>query len=143
VVVVLLSLDPFSFICWAYLSFVNTVGTSLSPKYHCRAASQHPTLVPALALVVAIKCTGPSSTTRTRHSHTTGASLNTAAPSLATRTTHIETPSTYESPHICGYVQFESCEKGFSDSCITLVLNIIQIIDIPAPATRSVFGTLI
>ena len=47
---------------------------------------------------------------------------------LATRATHIETPSTYEPPHICGYVQFESCEKGFSDSRITPVLNIIQII---------------
>jgi hypothetical protein len=49
VVVVLLSLDSFSFICWAYLSFVNTVGTSLSPKYHRRTASRHLTLVLAFS----------------------------------------------------------------------------------------------
>lgn len=64
-----------------------------------------------LALVNAVKWTGPSSTIRSKHSHVTWASLATASPSRATHATQIDTPSTYEPPHICGYVHFDKCKR--------------------------------
>ncbi|KAE9363541.1 hypothetical protein N431DRAFT_422371 [Stipitochalara longipes BDJ] len=59
-----------------------------------------------LALVSAITWTGPSSTTRSKHS-VTSASRATAVSSLPTRATHIDTPLTYEPPHICGYIRYD------------------------------------
>jgi hypothetical protein len=71
-------------------------------------------------LARAMTWTGPSSTTRSRHTHVARAALATEAPPLSTRGKHIDTPSTFESPHICGFVDFHSCMKSFLGASFNL-----------------------
>ena len=86
------------------------LGTRCRPNVMARRLHRILSWFVQSAFASAVKWTGPSSTDQSKHSHVTRASLATEAPSLATRAP-VDIPSTYEAPHVCGYVNFDLSMK--------------------------------
>jgi hypothetical protein len=86
------------------------LGTRCRPNVMARRLHRILSWFVQSAFASAVKWTGPSPTGQSKHSHVTRASLATEAPSLATRAP-VDIPSTYEAPHVCGYVNFDLSMK--------------------------------
>jgi hypothetical protein len=109
-VLVLSPLSPFS---------QTLLGTRCRPNVMARRLHRILSCFVQSAFASAAKWTGPSSTDRSKHSYVTGASLATEAPSLATRAP-VDIPSTYEAPHVCGYVNFDLSMRNLLGTSWTL-----------------------
>jgi hypothetical protein len=109
-VLVLSPLSPFS---------QTLLGTRCRPNVMARRLHRILSCFVQSAFASAAKWTGPSSTDRSKHSYVTGASLATEAPSLGTRAP-VDIPSTYEAPHVCGYVNFDLSMRNLLGTSWTL-----------------------